>query len=234
MKLSLQQKLLLSLGVAAGIGALAGAGTFATFTAQTTNPDNAFQNGTLVLSNTVDTGTACLSTGAGTNTDTNAFTSFDTAFGVTLAVPGDTDSADVTLINDGSVPASDLGVFSSGCTNANVSTETYHGSGNPCNKIQITVQQYSDPFSTASTCLYGAATGNVCNFSDATKTLASFITDYPNSGDLLSLGTLAAKNGGTTDTAWVRVSLQLPSDADNTFQGRQATFALSWYMTQVP
>jgi predicted ribosomally synthesized peptide with SipW-like signal peptide len=232
MKLSLRRKVLLSLGVVAGIGALAGAGTFATFTAQTTNPDNTFKNGTLVLSNEVDGGTACLSTGGGT-TDTNAF-NCDTAFDVTLAVPGDTDSADITLVNEGSVPASDLGVFSSACANANVATETYHGTGNPCSKIQITIQQYSDAFTTESACLYGGATGNECNFSDPTKTLASFVADYPNSGDVRSLGALDEKNGTDSDTTWVRVSLLLPSDADNTFQGRQATFALSWHMIQVP
>jgi predicted ribosomally synthesized peptide with SipW-like signal peptide len=234
MRLSLPQKIVLSLGVVAGIGVLVGAGTFATFTAQTTNPTNTFKNGTLVLSNKVDSGSTCLSTGVGTNTDTNDYGSCDTAFAVTLAVPGDTDSADITLMNEGSVAASDLGVFTAACDNADVSTETYHGSGNPCSKIQITVQQYSDAFTTESGCLYGGATGNVCDFSDATKTLAAFVADYPSSGDSLSLGALAAKNGGTTDTAWVRVNLQLPSNSDNTYQGRQATFALNWFITQVP
>ena len=71
MKLSFQKKVLLSMGVVAGIGALAGAGTFATFTAQTTNPTNTFADGTLVLSNKVGTGTACLSTG-GLTTDVAA------------------------------------------------------------------------------------------------------------------------------------------------------------------
>ena len=71
MKLNLQKKVLLSMGVVAGIGALAGAGTFATFTAQTTNPSNTFANGTLVLSNKVGAASACLSTGGG-NTDTNS------------------------------------------------------------------------------------------------------------------------------------------------------------------
>src|SRR5258708_34463624 len=87
MKLSFQKKVLLSMGVVAGIGALAGAGTFATFTAQTTNPTNTFADGTLGLSNKVGTGTACLSTG-GLTTDVNANGSCDPAFSLSVKPPG--------------------------------------------------------------------------------------------------------------------------------------------------
>src|SRR3981189_2538447 len=83
LKLSLHKKVLLSMGVVAGIGALAGAGTFATFTAQTSNPTNTFADGTLVLSNKVGSGTACLSTG-GLTTDTNANGACDTAFSLSV------------------------------------------------------------------------------------------------------------------------------------------------------
>ncbi|HET9444253.1 MAG TPA: hypothetical protein VFO65_13065, partial [Acidimicrobiales bacterium] len=115
----------MSIGVVAGIGALAGAGTFATFTAQTTNPTNTFANGTLVLSNTVDAGAACLSTGGGT-TDTNANGSCDTVFNLSVKAPGDSSTANLTLENMGSLAASALKVFSGSCTDADAAGESYH------------------------------------------------------------------------------------------------------------
>jgi hypothetical protein len=230
MKLSLHKKVLLSLGVVAGIGALAGAGTFATFTAQTTNPTNIFADGTLVLSNTVGAGTACLSTGGG-STDVNANGSCDVAYNLTVKAPGDSGTADITLENKGSLAASALKAFSGSCTDANAAGENYHGTGSPCGKVQIYVQQYSDAFGTPSACLYGGATGATCNFSDATKTLTAFVTAYPNVGSGLSAGTLTAA-GGLTPKTWITVGVMLPSNADNSYQGRSASLALNWQVTQ--
>ena len=198
MKLSLHRKVLLSMGVVAGIGALAGAGTFATFTAQTSNPTNTFADGTLVLSNKVGSGTANL-----------------------------------TLQNKGSLPASALKVFSNACTDADASGENYHGTGSPCGVVQLYVQQYSDSgFSTPSHCLYGGSpdSGVTCDFSDAAKTLTAFVTAYPNFGGGLSAGSLAAAGGA--DTTWIKVGVMLPSTAGNSYQGRSASLAFNWQITQ--
>lgn len=229
MKLSLPQKVLLSMGVVAGIGVLAGAGTFATFTAQTTNPTNTFANGTLVLSNTVGGGSACLSTGGGT-TDTNSNGACDTAFSLSVKAPGDSGTADLTLENMGSLAASALKVFSGSCTDADATGESYHGTGSPCGIVQIYIQQYSDAFTTPSACLYGGASGATCDFSDTSKTLTAFVTAHPNLAGGLSAGSLAA-NGGA-DTTWIRIGVKLPSTADNTYQGRSASLALNWQITQ--
>jgi hypothetical protein len=229
MKLSLQQKVLLSIGVVAGIGALAGAGTFATFTAQTTNPTNTFANGTLVLSNKVGSGTACLSTGGG-NTDTNANGTCDTAFSLAVKAPGDSSTADITLQNMGSLAASALKVFSGSCTDADAAGENYHGTGSPCGAVQLYIQQYSVAFGTPSACLYGGATGAACDFSDTSKTLSAFVASYPNLAGGLSAGSLAV-NGGA-DTTWIRIGVKLPSSADNSYQGRSASLALNWHITQ--
>ena len=132
MKLSLKRKILLSLGVVAGIGALAGAGTFATFTAQTTNPTNTFADGTLVLSNKVNTGSACLSTG-GLTTDVNDNGSCDVAFDLSVQKPGDSDTENLTLQNVGSLAASVLNTFGT-CNDTDAAGETYHGTGNPCSE----------------------------------------------------------------------------------------------------
>ena len=229
MKLSLPRKVLLTMAVVAGIGALAGAGTFATFTAQTTNPSNTFANGTLVLSNKVGSGTACLSTGGG-NTNSNSNAGCDTAFSLAVKAPGDSSTADLTLENVGSLAASALKVFSASCTDADVGAESYHGTGLPCGIVQIYIQQYSDAFTTPSACLYGGASGASCDFSDTSKTLFTFVTAHPNLAGGLSAGSLAA-NGGA-DTTWITVGVKLPSTADNSYQGRSAALALNWHITQ--
>jgi hypothetical protein len=231
MKLSLKRKILLSLGVVAGIGALAGAGTFATFTAQTTNPTNTFADGTLVLSNKVNTGSACLSTG-GLTTDVNDNGSCDVAFDLSVQKPGDSDTENLTLQNVGSLAASVLNTFGT-CTDSDATGETYHGTGNPCSEVQFYIQQYSDSArTTPSACLYGGTSApNTCDFSDASKTLRSFVTAHPNVGGGLSAGSLTAAGGGA-DTTWFTIGVQLPSGADNTYQGRTATLALSWHITQ--
>jgi hypothetical protein len=233
MKLSLPQKVLLSMGVVAGLGVLAGAGTFATFTAQTTNPDNVFANGTLVLSNEVDSLGACLSTGAGTDTDDNENEACDTVFDLAVRAPGDSDTTNVTLKNMGSLAASNLVVFSGLCTDSDATGENYNGDGSPCSKIQIYIQKWTSALrDTPADCLYGGETvANTCDFSNAAKTLATFVSDHTNLGEGLSAGGLAALGGA--DTAWFTIGVKLPTDADNTFQGRAATLALNWHITQV-
>jgi hypothetical protein len=219
------------MGVVAGIGALAGAGTFATFTAQTSNPSNTFADGTLVLSNKVGTASACLSTGGG-NTDTNSGTC-DTAFSLAVKAPGDFSTASLTLQNKGSLPASALKLFSGSCTDADAAGENYHGTGSACGVVQFYVQQYSDSgFLTPSACLYGGSpdSGVTCDFSDTAKTLTAFVGAYPNLGSGLSAGSLAAAGGA--DSTWVRVGVKLPSTAGNSYQGRSASLALNWHITQ--
>lgn len=229
MKLNIKQKVLMSTGVVAGLGALAGLGTFATFTAQTTNPTT-FANGTLVLSNSVNGGAACLSTGGGT-TDVNQNTC-TAAFNLSVQAPGDSATTNITLANVGSLDASDLKIYSASCTDADVAGETYHGTGQPCDKVQIYIQQYSDSArTTPSACLYGGTSGpNVCDFSDELQTLDAFVAANPDVSGGVSAGALAAAGGA--DTAWFTVGVKLPSGADNTYQGRQASMALNWHITQ--
>lgn len=230
MKLSLPQKVLLSMAVVAVVGALAGAGTFATFTAQTSNPTNTFANGTLVLSNKVNSGSACLSTNGGT-TDVNA-NACSTAFNLSVKAPGDSGTTNLTLTNMGSLAATALKAFSGSCTDSDAAGENYHGTGSPCAKVQLYIQQYSDSgFSTPSACLYGGAVvAGTCDFSDATKTLATFVDAHTDLSEGLSAGALAAAGGA--DTTWIKIGVMLPSDADNTYQGRAASLTLNWHITQ--
>jgi hypothetical protein len=222
------RKILLTATVVVVLVAGVGFGSFATFTAQTNNPGNVFAHGTLVLSNTKQGGTACLSTGGG-NTNSNVNAACDQLLNLTVKKPGDSGTVNLTLKNVGSINASTFKVFSPTCTNADAGAESYHGTGSPCSILQLYVQQWSDAaFSTPLACLYGGATGNTCNFSDTTKTLGAFATTYSSSSNGLSIG--SGLNGGAS--AYFTIGVQSPSSADNTYQGRQATQDFDWYISQ--
>ena len=223
-----RRKILLTAAVVCVLAAGLGFGSLTTFNAQTNNAGNVFAHGTLVLSNTKQGGAACLSTGGG-STNTNVNTSCDQLLNLTVKKPGDSGTANLTLRNVGSINATTFKVFSPACTNADASSESYHGTGTPCSLIQLYVQQWSDAgFSTPSACLYGGATGSTCNFSDATKTLGAFATAYPSSASGLSIG--SGLNAGSS--AYFTIGVQSPSSADNTYQGRQATQDFDWYIAQ--
>src|SRR5215469_9076996 len=89
--------------------AAGGSGTFATFSAETTNPGNTFATGTIVLSNTVNAGTACLSSGGAGGVNTNINATCDHVFNLSVNKPGDSYVADhLDLQNAGSLAASAL------------------------------------------------------------------------------------------------------------------------------
>ena len=226
--MKLAGKLIATVGVVAGTAGLIGTGTFASFSAQATNPSNAFATGTLVLGDKVGAGTACLSTGAGTNTDTNSNSACDTAFNVSVAKPGDSATASITLKNEGTINGSALKAFAPSCTASNATGQSYNGSGNPCTVVQVYVQQYSDAaMTTPSACLYGGASGNTCDFSDTAKTLAAFSTSHGSAANGLSAGAL---NAGSS--AYIKVGVKMLTTADNTMQGRKASIDLSWNLEQ--
>src|SRR4051794_25916425 len=67
-----RRKLILAIAMLVLVAGSFGAGTLATFNAQTNNAGNVFSHGTIVLSNTKQGGSACLSTGGGTTNTTVA------------------------------------------------------------------------------------------------------------------------------------------------------------------
>lgn len=214
--------------VLGGLGvALAAAAAWAAFTASATNPSNTFSHGTLVLSVKKGSGSTCFSTGGG-NTDTNSNSSCENVFNESVKKPGDsTVSETITVKNEGSIDASIFRVFSTACSNAD-NGESYHGTGNPCSKIQLYLQGFSDSGATTpSTCLYGGGNGTTCDFSDATKTIGDFATNYPDAANGLSLGGLTA---GTS--RYFKIGVMLPANANNSYQGRKATWDVNWYIGQ--
>src|SRR5213595_2135105 len=103
----MKTRMLFTATLVVALVALTTAASIALFSAETTNPTNKFASGTLVMSNTVNAGTACLSTGGGSIT-TNANANCDTLFNLTVKKPGDSGTADLQIKNEGSVDASAL------------------------------------------------------------------------------------------------------------------------------
>ena len=144
--------------LAAGIlVTVAGAGTFASFSASTTNPNNVFSTGAIELSNTKQSGTTCVSGttgpggGAQANLDSNA-TSCDALINLTLAKPGGpAQEGRIALANTGDYDGL-LQFFlpGAGCTSATVASPA--GSGNLCDKLEVYIQEHSDASFTHSFC----------------------------------------------------------------------------------
>ncbi|MCU1486124.1 MAG: hypothetical protein JWN67_2870 [Actinomycetia bacterium] len=134
-------------------------GTFATFSASTTNGSSAFSSGSIVLSDQVNGGTACLSAGTtatnNVNTDTNANANCAAALAVTNQKPGDVATASLQIQNVGSLAATTgLSAYSSGgCVDGN-DTGTYHGTGSACGAVQTYLQETSSS-GVNTACRYG-------------------------------------------------------------------------------
>ena len=222
------KKLLVAVMLMATVGTLAG-GTLATFNAQTANPSNAFSTGTLVLANTLNSGSVCYSAGAssGTISNNNVNGSCDSAAFASTAKPGDSATAKVILQNSGDLAAATLKLYMAACTNAN-NTETWHGTGNPCSSLYLYVEE-DDATWTAKSCLYGTASGSSCVFQDpGSSTISNFQTSHSSSASALVIPNGLAAGA----SRYFKIGLMLPSAADNSYQGRQATFDLTWYLNQ--
>jgi predicted ribosomally synthesized peptide with SipW-like signal peptide len=212
----------------------AGAGTFASFSASTTNSAT-FASGTLVLTDKVDAGATCYSSGTstsdvGTNTDSNDNANCSALFALTVKKPGDNATANLTLKNDGSIDATALKAFvNSACVSSNEPSETYHGSGDLCSALLLSIQDYGTDSTRATPagCLYGGASGNTCDGSNPATTLAAFGAAYPDGNTTLPMGTMTA---GTF--RYLTIGLQFPSTATNDVQGLKTTFGLKWQIVQ--
>jgi predicted ribosomally synthesized peptide with SipW-like signal peptide len=225
-------KLLMVVGLVAVVGGTAG--TFASFNAETTNAGNTFATGTIVLSND-GPGTLCLSTGAGTSTDTNTNASCDALFSASsINAPGDVASADLTLKNEGSLPASTLTVLKSTCDDNDAAGETYHGTGSVCGALNFYLQEWDDALHTTPIkCWYGGTSAtDTCDptFASSPATLASFAASAQNISDPAG-GSADAFSAG--QERYFTLALQLPdSGVQNSLQGVAASFDLTWKESQ--
>lgn len=217
------KKLLLSMVVLGLVGLVVGGGSFATFNAQTTNPSNTFSTGTLVLSNQRDSGTACLSTGGGfTDVNVNSTGCDDLIAGV-IQKPGDSTSHTVTIKHVGSIDATTTELWSAGCATDD-NGEAFHGTGDLCNRVTLTIHDDTNDRCVYPTAVFGTPEAGPCSASES-KTLADFAASAASSH--VTLGSLAAD----ASLAFTLVA-GLPSSADNSYQGREATIDFNWQISQ--
>jgi hypothetical protein len=204
---------LLIIGVA---GSTVSYGTFASFTAQTTNAGNTFSTGTLVLSNKKDSASACFSSAGGVDTNSRVCDVLFTA--ANMAPGGSATTTTVVVRNEGTLAGSALKLWSSGCDALNNTTggNTVWGSGNPCNKMMVTVQE-----ATAG-CVY-PTTGGTCSASTSGTLTA-----------LVSAGELTARSGGLPagTAATYTFAVYFDPAADNLYQGKVASTTFNWRLDQ--
>lgn len=225
--------LLAAVGLVAA--ALGGAGTFASFNAEVTNSGNTFQTGSLVLSDKVNTNSACFSSGVG---NTNNVNDCGTIFGTANWQPGDANLTEqLTLKNTGNLTPTALtwwaplltttGSTVGGTLVCNFqhytpagSTNPFVGTGNPCTGMSMQIQEYDSTFTTpTSSCVFPAG-GSACSTFGALSTLPSAAATIPG-----GLGPLVSR--------YFAITVQYPASAgaaDNAYQAEQAYVNLTWHI----
>lgn len=236
--MSLARKLLLALFLVSLTGSAFGAGTFASFNATTSNATSTFATGSLILSNKVNTATACLSSGGtGTFTNGNSNSSCDALFSaLTARSPGESATVALTLKNEGNVTgATGITGVGTACSasdtpNTGGATATlYHGAGDPCGYIQIKVQETQSDLTTAVKCLYDGDGPNAgaCGTGGTVTNFVSTTTTTP-----MAFNTASVAAG---DSRYVVMTLSFPNGAagnENQYMGRLISFAAQWTLTQ--
>jgi len=224
-------KILLSLLVLGAVTSAISAGTFASFTATTSNPGNTFATGTL----TMDTDHSAASFLA-----LSGMVPGDSVAGL-LAIQstGSEDmtyalTTDVTATTAGAVPpASNLNVLSSDTTNG----------------LQLYIQRCSQAWTgsgASATC--GGTAADVVGTSGAPVPLIgsgganTYTSTARAMGVLCDSDVTAAQrtarsttctNTASTSSDYLKVRVSLPATADNGFQGKSATVRFTWDGTSV-
>src|SRR2546430_5266786 len=222
--------------VVIGFAAAAAASTFATFSAQTTNPAT-IANATVTMTNVVGTnlgGIDC-TTGVSDTTCKALFTANNTdsaavlGAGQTNLKPGDATPAtnSVVITYTGSLPTTKFRLFASsyqakGGASSALCTAVASGAGSPGTQLQFQVKQ-------GGTIIYptlGSGFG----------TLDEFGTTYTSVNASLALkggtsGSGSADVWNTSNSSTFTVNVKLAS-VDNTYQGCQSTATFAWYAEQ--
>jgi hypothetical protein len=235
--------LLTAVGVIAIVAA--SPGTFASFSAETTNAGNTFVTGTLFLHNTAD-GTTCTSE---TNTSTNTQVSgCDILFnGLGVSNGTELDSSPLTLNDAGTIDATDIkfgitaqdgstGNCAVGSANAGGSSTTF-GTVN-CSNFELAIEELDGTGASPTVvgCAYGTAatSGNGCQF-DASHTLGT--AGISNGGSVaLQLVSDQGSNSGTKlsagESRYFRIMIKPVVAQDNYLQNRSVGFGLNWHIDQ--
>lgn len=226
--------LLLAIGVIAV--AASGGGTFASFSAQVSNPGNTFASGTLFLHNT-NGATTCtsesnsLNVNPGTGTGGNACAVVFN--GIDLATTSST-SANIELHNAGTVNASDIKFRVNNCSvssnQVNTGSSTTFGTAPVCGDFDISIQEKtSNTFATNAFCALGPGTlATACATPDNTVTFGtatSFANLQKDNGS--GSATTADLAAGTSRYYTIRIDAN-PASGNNALQNRLISFDLDW------
>lgn len=230
-----QYLMLLTVVGLVAIAAGGGSGTFATFNAEVTNANNVFAAGTLFLH---DNGgvTTCTSESASDNLSTNNCDVLF-SFGATTAnnFSAGPQTADLTLSNAGTIPASDIKFKVGSCVwsvaNAGGSGVTFGSAPSDCSGLYITIQETDNTFGSNVFCAF-PDNAVACSAPSAAHNLANTtsLTTLKTVGNATATFTAS---GGATDTRYYVIKVDpsgLPTD--NTMQNRKVTFSLTWHIDQ--
>lgn len=225
-------KLLMVLGLLAIVGG--GAGTFASFSAQTTNKENTFATGTLLLSDSVKSGKLCFSNEASSNEEES---NCSAVINAEEMKPGEGKSNDLTIKNVGTLGSSDLKLWGAACKEKenekafeNGATTNELAPGEICKELKLSIEQDEEAGEKATKCLVGKAVGvgkEECKQEEGVV-LGTWLSENAESkpftfgGDSLKAG----------EERFYKVYLYLPKEAKNEYQGRVSEFDLTWHIDQ--
>jgi predicted ribosomally synthesized peptide with SipW-like signal peptide len=231
----IKQSLMLLLVVGAIIAVAAGSGTFASFNAQVTNPDNTFAAGTLFLHQTAD-GTTCASESGTLNVNPGTVAGGDECDilfdGVDLTAGG-AQTAELALANAGTIPASNIKFSVSSCSVTTNSTatgsSTTFGTAPTCSDFLVTIQEKDDnTFATDLFCAFGPGSlTTTCNAPASSVNLGNS-SSFANLKTTGNVDATLDEDGGTTDTRFYTVTVEPSVGSGNQLQNRLLTFSMSW------
>lgn len=232
MTLRTTKKLLLSVIAIGMLASITVRGTYAVLTSESSNRASGIASGTLTFSNTVGSGTACLSQ----NGTSNVNAACDVLLAATplwypVSSPptaGQASVTNLTIKDTGSLPASKLSIYMPSCSGGTTTGAPVNPSPiNPCSTPQgldFYVQETDSTFTTPTTCWYPVFAAGACSVTDGT--LGSFVATYAAATTALSLGSGPAAMG----TRYFQIGIAEPVAAGNGLQGQTATLALTWHM----
>ena len=217
------KKVLLSMMVVGSLTFFTLAGTYAALNSETANKNATVASGTLVLGNKVASGSTCFSYSATDNSNASCDALFSSAG---LNYPGVAATVDVTITNNGTVPASSLAVYMPSCTTVASPGAPSPGGGDMCatGGPMMYIDESNSSF-TSHSCVY-PTTGGTCAFSANTLNYLAAVKNGPTSTYPLP-GTLAAGA-----SRYFIIGMELPSTAANALQGEAAQFDLTWNVSQ--
>jgi hypothetical protein len=230
------KKILLSLIVIGALGSVTAHRTYALFTTESVNAGSSAGSGTLTFNTKVGTRTACMSWNGTDKTNKDAGCANSLFDGTTLAWPGQTQTANVTIQNDGSLSPTALKVWMSSCGSVNSTGPPVHLGGDPCaSGVELYIQEKTtNTFAVDRQCWFPNA-NTTCG---AYGTVAAFRANYGAAPGLSLFSTGANAITGppakgvpnTASERYFQIGIRFSPTANTNLQGEAITFPLTWHM----